>query len=350
MKLSLAQLPIHLQRQLHPLYVVSGDETLLVQESVQAIKTKAQDKGFTESLRFTADSGFDWSSFLTAIQSNYLFSDRQYLELRLLTLKISDAGKKILQNYAEQPSATKVVVIVTGKLDASAQKTAWVKALEKNGVMLTIWPLTPQQMLAWLTHRLQTAGFRVDSEATQLLMMRTQGNLLAAAQEIEKLALLYPAGQLTYEQVCAAGSDQARFTVFDLIEPLLQGNGVLLLRILLGLRGEGVEPLVVLWALTRELRQWLALMAAQQAGESVDTVLRSHYGWEKRKPALLRVLQRHTLSTLQQCLRQAAGIDRLAKGAASGSVWDELTSLVLAMAGMVKAPFLQMSRSPASGR
>ncbi len=343
MKLSVDQLPTHLQRQLQPIYVVSGDETLLVQESVQAIKTAAQAKGFVEQLRFTVDSGFDWLSFQEALQSSYLFSDKQCVELRLATAKISDAGKKILQHYAEQPSTSKLLVIVTGKLDAQTQKAAWLKALEKIAAMITIWPLSPAQMSSWLMRRLQTAGFRVDAEAAQLLVSRTQGNLLAAVQEIEKLALLYPAGHLTYEQILDAGSDHARFTVFDLIDPLLQANRVLLLRIVSGLRAEGVEPLVVLWALTRELRQWLALMEAQQAGQSVDAVLRGQYGWEKRKPAMLRRLQQHTLTTLQQCLRQAASIDRIAKGAAKGSVWDELICLVLAMTGndliysMVKA-------------
>jgi DNA polymerase-3 subunit delta len=331
MKLAYDQLFPHLERNLRPVYLMAGDEILLVQEAVSAVRAAAQAGGFTERMSFTVDAGFDWQVFKAESQSGSLFSDKQYLELRLSSAKLNEGGKKTLMDYLEHPQTSKMLLIITGKLDAGAQKSTWVKAVEKQGVLVPVWPLTPAQLAPFLTRRLQKAGFKADHQGVELLVARTQGNLLAAAQEIEKLSLLYPAGRLTLAQIDEASADNARFNVFDLADQILQGNAPAIVRILSGLREEGVEPTLILWALTRELRQLIPQAQARAAGKSLEQVLAQV--WEKRKPWVRRILGRHSSVTLLQCLQAAARIDTIIKGAAVGALWDELTDLSLAIAG-----------------
>ncbi len=333
MKLAYDQLPPHLERNLRPVYLISGDEILLVQEAADAIRAAALKGGFAERLSFTVDAGFDWQSFKAATQNGSLFSDKQCLELRMLSPKLNESGKKILSDYLERLPADKLLLITTSKLDAAAQKTAWVKAIEKQGVVVPIWPLQSTQIAPFLLRRLQKVGLKADRQGIELLVARTQGNLLAAAQEIEKLSLLYSAGILTAAQIEEASADNARFNVFDLADHVLQGNAPLIVRILSGLRAEGVEATLILWALVRELRQLMPLAQARSAGKSLEQVVAGQQVWEKRKPWVKRTLAQHSSATLRQCLQRAARIDAVIKGGVAGAVWDELADLSLAMAG-----------------
>jgi DNA polymerase III subunit delta len=333
MKITGDQLLPQLERSLKPAYLVSGDEILFMQEAVVAIKAKAQADGFTERLSFTVDAGFDWSQFQAQAQTGSLFSDKQCLELRLVSTKLNESGKKILENYLARPPAGKLLLMVTGKLDAATQRTTWVKNVEQVGVMVTIWPLQPAKLAPFLQRRLQQSGLKTDSAGIELLVARTQGNLLAAAQEIEKLSLLYPLGTtLTVRQIHEASADNSRFNVFDLTDHILQANLPNIVRILAGLRAEGVEPTLILWALTRELRQLIPLAQAREIGKSWEQILSGPSIWEKRKPWIRRLLEQHTPMSLQQCLQKAAKIDAIIKGGLAGSVWDELMGLALGMA------------------
>ncbi|HVV67793.1 MAG TPA: DNA polymerase III subunit delta [Gammaproteobacteria bacterium] len=332
MKLGYDQLFPHLERNLRPVYLITGDEILLVQEAADAVRAAAKGSGFTERVSFTVDTGFDWQAFKVQSQSGSLFSDKQCLELRIPSAKLNEAGKKTLAEYFENPPASKLLLIITGKLDAALQKSTWVKMAEQQGVVVQIWPLAPAQIAPFLLRRLQKAGFKADSEAVELLVARTQGNLLAAAQEIEKLSLLYAPGRLTLAQIDEASADNARFNVFDLADQILQGNAPAIVRILSGLREEGVEPTLILWALTRELRQLIPQAQAKAAGKSLEQVLAQV--WEKRKPGVRRILGRHSAASLMRCLQSASRIDTLIKGAAVGTLWDELTDLSLAIAGI----------------
>lgn len=339
MKLSHDKLTAHLAGTLAPVYLVTGDELLFVQEACSAIKNAARRAGFSELVRYSVDTSFDWSNFYTQLRSASLFGEKQCLELHFTTLRLSDTGKTVWLNGLQRLPADKIVLVVSGKLDATTQKSAWLKALDAVGVVVTVWPLAPAQWQPWLARRLQAAGFNAEADAVQWLAAQTQGNLLAAAQEVEKLSLLYPSGPLTLTQLRAASSDHARFDPFALVDAVVQGEGAQALRILSCLQQEGVEPILVLWALVRELRLLLRLKRLQQHGQSLEQALHSQGVWEKRKPLLKRALRQHPHEdSLRQCLLRAAQLDRIIKGMALGSVWNELQALCVHMSGRAYAP------------
>jgi DNA polymerase-3 subunit delta len=334
MKLAANQLSSHLKQQLAPVYLVSGDEPLLVQEAADHIRTAAQKKGYDECLRFTVDNSFDWSLFCEASVSDSLFSNQQMIVLRLTSTKFGDVGRKVLQTYLEKPSTEKILLLIADKLDAATQKTVWFKALDKVGVFLPIWPMQPAQLPGWISQRLQQQGLSADTQAVSLLADLTEGNLLSTAQMIERLSLLYPNTRITIEQVSEVGTDSARFNIFDLVDKILAGNALPILRVLNVLQEEGVEPILILWAITKEVRELAKMMQAMRSGQAMSQVLAAYRVWEKRKPLVSRTLNAHSAKTLDDALKMAAHIDLLIKGLAKGSVWDRLTDLALAGAGL----------------
>ncbi len=339
MKLNYEQLFTHLKRGLLPAYVLTGDEPLLLQEASDAVLAAAIAAGYSERLRFSAEPGFDWGLFQQAYQNTSLFGDQQYIELHLPSAKLTEAGKEALMRYMERPSTHKILVITTGKIDAAGQKNNWYKMIEKLGAIVTIYPLQPSQLQPWIVQRLQKLGLEADMPTIQLLALRTQGNLLAAAQEIEKLSLLYVRGKLTLEQVAQASSDNARYDIFNLADAVLQGNVQLSVRMMLALKAEAQEPTLVLWALLREIRQLIQVQQSVAAGKTLAQGLVEHNVWEKRKPWVSQALKRHALPALYGALQHAAQIDRVIKGAVPGNVWDQLIDLALKLAG---APLTQL--------
>lgn len=337
MKLAPAQLGKHLQGTLAPVYIVSGDDPLLCQEAADAIRAAARQQGFDERQVFSADANFDWGTLLQAGASLSLFAERRLLELRLPSGKPGDKGASALIEYCSRPAEDTLLLISLPKLDGSAQKTKWGKALVDGAhcQFIQIWPVDANQLPQWIRQRLSQAGLAATQDAVELIAARVEGNLLAAAQEIEKLKLMAEDGQITVETVQAAVADSARFDVFGLTDAVLAGDAAHALRILEGLRGEGVETPVILWALTRELRS-LATMAMQYSqGIPLDKVFSSARPpiWDKRKPLMSKALQRMSSKRWNQLLLDAQQIDAQIKGQAPGSPWSSLARLALMMAG-----------------
>ncbi|WP_430446929.1 MAG: DNA polymerase III subunit delta [Pseudomonas piscis] len=337
MKLAPAQLGKHLQGSLTPVYVISGDDPLLCQEAADAIRIAARQQGYDERQVFSADANFDWGSLLLAGASMSLFAQRRLLELRLPSGKPGDKGAAALIEYCSRPAEDTVLLISLPKLDGSAQKTKWGKALVEGAQtqFVQIWPVDANQLPQWIRQRLSQAGMSANQDAVELIAARVEGNLLAAAQEIEKLKLMAEGGQVTVETVQAAVADSARFDVFGLVDAILNGEAAHALRMLEGLKGEGVEPPVILWALSRELR--LLANLAQQFGQGIplDKVFSQARPpvWDKRKPLMSKALQRYSAQRWSQLLLDAQRIDAQIKGQASGSAWSSLSRLSLLMAG-----------------
>lgn len=337
MKLSPAQLGKHLQGSLAPVYVVCGDEHLLCQEACDAIRAATRAQGFSERQVFHVETGFDWGQLIEAGASLSLFAEKRLIELRIPNGKPGDKGAAALLDYLARPADDTVLLISLPKLDGSTQKTKWAKALieGKNAQFLQIWPVDAAQLPQWIRQRLAQAGLAADQQAVELIAARVEGNLLAAAQEIEKLKLLAEGGQVTVETVQAAVADSARYDVFGLIDAALLGQPEHVLRMLDGLRGEGVEAPVILWAVAREVRQ-LANIAQQYAqGTPLDRAFSQARPpvWEKRKPLVSRALQRHDAQGWQRLLMAAQGIDEQIKGQAEGDPWIGLSRLCLALSG-----------------
>lgn len=337
MKLPPAQLGKHLQGSLAPVYVVSGDEHLLCQEACDAIRAACRQQAFSERQVLSVESGFDWGQLLEAGANLSLFAERRLLELRIPSGKPGDKGAAALLHYLARPAEDTVLLISLPKLDGSTQKTKWAKALidGKDVQFLQVWPVDAAQLPQWIRQRLSQAGLAADQEALELIAARVEGNLLAAAQEIEKLKLLAEDGRVTADTVQAAVADSARYDVFGLIDAALQGHPEHSLRMLEGLRGEGIEAPVILWALARELR--LLANIAQQYAQGVPLERAFSQArppvWDKRRPLVSKALQRHDVAGWQRLLMAAQLIDEQIKGQAEGDPWIGLSNLCLQLSG-----------------
>jgi DNA polymerase-3 subunit delta len=332
-KLRIDQLNRHLQQELSPVYLVSGDETLLVEESCDAIRKQAIKAGFSERERYFVDNQFDWSQLLTSSNSMSLFGDKKIIELRIEKGKPGDKGSKAICEYLNNMSDDNRLLIVTPKLDSSTQRTKWVKAIEKAGQWLPVWPVTSAQLPRWLDQRIKKAGLTADSHCIDLLAARTEGNLLAAHQEIEKLKLLSIDGYLTPELISGAVADSARYDIFGLIDKVLYGDARAAVKSLHGLRTEGTDATVVLWGLAREIRTLLSMTIGIQQGQSFSWVAKQAGVWDKRQPLVQQALKRIPAKQLEILLRQANGIDKSIKGLRKADPWNELMDLVLNFSG-----------------
>lgn len=356
MKLDAAQLDSHLQGNLSPVYILSGDETLLVQEAADAIRQAAQQKGFTERQVMHVDRSFDWNALYDAASAMSLFSEQRLIELRMPTGKPGDAGRKALDAWAAQPPEDTVLLIITGKLEASIAKTKWHKAMDKLGKNIVIWPLDANRLTSWVGGRMRDKGLQPDTAAVELLAQRIEGNLLAAAQEIEKLVLLHGSGPISIDDIDDAVADNARFDIYKLVDTALSGDVAYTQRMFNRLRDEGAEPVLVLWVLSRELRS-LAKMAGESAtsggrpdASKVDQVMTSYRVWQKRKPLIKKALMMYGPRRWQGLLIVAARIDRVIKGQSTGNVWDELLQLCLSLSGLKAATVLQRSTAQSLSR
>ncbi|MBZ0070301.1 MAG: DNA polymerase III subunit delta [Gammaproteobacteria bacterium] len=333
MQLKPEQLAQHLQQHLAPIYLIHGDELLLVQEAVDVIRAAARARDYADREVLTVERDFDWNRLTEASNNLSLFAERRILEVRLPTGKPGDAGGKALRAYAARPAEDTLLLIISGKLDAQQRKSKWVTDLEAAGVGVPVWPVDARALPAWIRARMRAAGLQPTPAAVDLLAERIEGNLLACAQEIDKLALLVGEGPVDAAAVTAAVADSARFDVFGLVDSALAGEPGRSLRMLVGLRGEGVEPVLVVWALARELRS-LAAMAWETAhGESPGQVMARHRVWKARQGPIGKALTRHRLDTWLDLLRRCAHLDQMVKGQAPGNVWDELVQLCLLLAG-----------------
>lgn len=318
MKLTLEALSSQLAQRLLPVYLVSGDEPLLVGEAADAIRACARTAGYTEREVFFIERGAAvWEGIEQASAALSLFAQRRLLEIRMPNGKPGTAGAAALQRLFAVAGEDITVLIVTDKLERESQSAAWVQTVQDKGAWLPIWTVDRTRLPQWLRHRFGVAGLSASDQAIALLAERCEGNLLAGKQEIDKLALLLPAGTRVSEADVAAGSaDSARFDVFQLGESVRQGDPTRALRILQGLRAEGGEPVLVLWSLVRELR------GMQGGGAPVGP------GGARRgpRPSWARLVAR------------AARADRMAKGLASGEVWDELALLAVELTGRPTLP------------
>ncbi|MEL6869272.1 MAG: DNA polymerase III subunit delta [Pseudomonadota bacterium] len=332
MKLKPEDIDGHLKRGLAGVYLVTGDEPLIVNEVLDRIRAAARADGFTTRNVHVAERGFDWNVLTQASVSMSLFSDRSIIDLRLPTGKPGDAGSKAIAGMLEHPPEDTLLLVSAPKLDGSAMSTRWVKAIDKAGVIVRVWPLEAQHLPRWINERMQQAGLTVSRDAVLHLARRVEGNLLAAQQEIDKLALLSEGRELGVDDIDAAVADSTRFTVFKLADEALAGRCERALRMLGGLRREGLFPVLPAWALTKETRQLTAMSEAMASGRSISDVLSQWRVWSNRQNLYRGALQRLPLSVLVQLVALCERIDRAAKGQSREQPWQLLRHLTAALA------------------
>ena len=332
MRVNAEQLPAALARGLAGIYLVSGDEPLLVGEAADAIRAAARTAGYADRTVFFIDRSFAWDELRHASQALSLFAERRLFELRMPSGK-PDKGAQQLAELAAQPPPDVVCLVVTDKLDKKASDAAWVRAVEKHGVWVPIWPVETAALPAWLRARAKTLKVEIDPAAAQLIVERVEGNLLAAKQELDKLSLLADGKPISADLVLRSVGDSARYDVFQLAEAAAAGDSARALRVLLGLKSEGVEPSLILWALVRELR---GLWQARERDRLRSTVRGS--GWNLAATPSPRALSRLKKLPLGRLLKQASHTDRVIKGLAMGDAWSALTGLTGSLAGALQAP------------
>jgi len=338
LRIPATQLTAHLQQhQLAPLYVFIGDEPLHLQECVEQLRLCARQQGFNERRVFSVDKNFDWLSLTQQTQHLSLLAQRRFWELHLTQL--NEASSQFLKIYAQQPPADIVLAIIMPSLDSKKQKSQWFLSLEHAGVIVQLRDLAPEDLPGWIQQRLHQHHFQATPKAIALMAQRSSGHLLACAQEIEKLALLYaPHSTLDVEQITTAFADNARFKVFEWIDKMLTGDVHQTIRQFKRLKEEGVEIILLIWVLHKEIRLLCRLSHGLHAGESLETLFKNHRIWPMRQSMIRQALNRHSTERWQHFLPQLVKIEQMAKGMLMGRCEDELLRLAIEIAGIKFLP------------
>ncbi len=328
MKIKAQQLANSLN-QLSPVYLISGDEDLLVQEHCDQVRRACKQQNFSEREVFHVEGQFKWDDVLLSANSLSLFADKKLIELRFKTAKVGKEGSEAIQKYLSSPSPDAVLLFIFPRLDAATQRGKWYKKIEQDGISLPIWPVERQQLPQWIHSRLQAYQLKASNEAVEFLADNVEGNLLAAKQEIEKLRLLVTNDTIDVEQMMTLVSNSSRYTVFNLVDKCLSGNPSAALRTLQGLKDEGVESTLVLWSLTREIRTLHKLQFAQQQGQHLTQLMRAERIFDSRQRLFQQALGRTSIKKCESLLRKARSIDQSIKGIKLDSPWMHIEQLVL---------------------
>lgn len=333
MRLYANQLPGHLRSNLAPVYLIAGDEPLLVNECCDAVRAAGAAHGYAERQVFTVEPGFDWNVLLGALQSLSLFSTKRLVELRMPTSAPGEGGAKLLVDIAGRPAEDVLLIVSTSRLDKRGQSSRWVKALEQAGVLVLVYPLEASALPGWIAQRMRTRGLTPEAGVVDLLAYHFEGNLLAAAQEIDKLVMLRGTGTLSLDDIRGDLSDNARFSAFGLADACLRGEVASVTRILGSLRSEGTEPILLLRVLTREARMLAQIAMRVCGGEQESQVLQSFGIWPRRRALVSQAVRRSGPDSWRHVLSAAARADKVLKGRLRGDIWQELQCLALAMCG-----------------
>ncbi|MGB2833209.1 MAG: DNA polymerase III subunit delta [Methylotenera sp.] len=332
MQLAQAQLEKHLGQGLKSLYVLVGDEPLAQRECLDAIRTAARAQGYDERNSLTVERNFNWQQIEAYGQSISLFASLRLLEINIPNGKPGVDGSKALQALASKPIPDTTVVIILPKLEREAKNSAWFSALEQQAVMIANDEVSAANLPKWIANRLTGQGQQASPQTLDFLANQVEGNLLAANQEVQKLGLLYPQGELTDEAVREAVLNVSRFDAFQLGEAVLLGDAARTVRILQGLQDEGENPVAVMSPLMWVLRPLVRVKQAEMRGENIQTAMTNARIFGEKQALTKRALSRLSLRQLEAALQKLADIDKTAKGVMLGDAWLEISRLCFGLA------------------
>ena len=333
MKLYAERLPEQLSRQLAPVYLIAGPERLIVEEAADEVRKACRARQIDERIRLTADGRFNWAELGQSTETGSLFASRRLVELRLPTGKPGAEGGKTIRQWVDD-QRDDVLLIICDQWELAQERSAWVKAIEKVGVYVPAWSVKPAKLPRWIAERLRNKGLQAENDVCNFLAVRLEGNLLAAAQEVDRLALLFPRCRLELDEVRRAVADSARFDAFRLAELVMTGHAGAALRCIRGLRESDSPEPAVLWALGRELE--IALVVARRSQwESPQRVFADLKVWQSRQPPIEACIRRNGPRRLEAAIGRLSRLDLLSKGQAEGEFWLELERLC---AGLASAP------------
>lgn len=331
MKVALRQLARHLAETLAPSYLIAGDEPLLVAEAAASVRAAARAAGFEERELHVVDRAFRWADLQAGADNLSLFGSSRVVELRMAAPRPGDDGARAIRALADAPAPDRLLLVtISSRLDQAAAKSVWVRSLDAAGVVVDVWPVERAELPRWIRERAAALDLDLTSGAAELLADRVEGNLLAADQELRKLALLPERGRIDEAAILAAVANSARFDVFRLTDAVVAGDAARAVRVLGALRREGAQPALVGWALAREIGLLARLRFAVDSGESIDAALARQRVWRRRHAAIKRAVARRPWAGWRGLLAAAADADATIKGALPGRPWDALTALVLA--------------------
>ena len=331
MKLQSNQLSSHLLKSLASCYLVTGDEPLLVDEALDSIREGARARGFTSRELHVAIAGFDWNSLTASTGNLSLFAEQRIVELRLPTGKPGKVGSQAIIDLVGQSDSDLLFIVTGPKLDRSSSASKWAKTIDKKGVSLPLWPIDVRELPGWIANRMRAAGLQPDRDAVTLIADRVEGNLLAAQQEIEKLRLILGAGKVSAEAVEKAVANSSRYDVYKLTDAALAGDANRSVKILGGLRAEGVEPVIVMWALTRELRTLATLDDVIRQGGDLGGAMQKTGVWRNRQGLVRSCIGRHKHGDFHKMLKATGRADAAAKGQSAGNPWQMATDIVVGL-------------------
>lgn len=325
--------------QLPSIILINGNEPLLVEEALDQVRQQLKSSGFAERIKYQMEAGFDWSSLTGIGMEMSLFAERRIVELRVPS-KLGTAGTKAITEYCTKPSQDDILIVIMPLLDKRQRQAKWAKAVDQCGWIADCYDISPQQFPNWLKQRLQSRSLRVENGVIEMLTQQLEGNVLAAAQEIDKLKVLANDGAVTLTLVSESLADQARFDVYALADVCLSGNFDRAVRIKQRLQSEGVEPVIVIWALVREIRLLTGLAFAllgNNSPQAKSALFKQHRIWSKREPLVNSALQRMDAQQWSALLEQAAFLDQTVKGQRMleiGSIWYQIEQLCAAICGV----------------
>jgi DNA polymerase-3 subunit delta len=333
LKVALRQLERHLARELAHIYLIAGDEPLLIDEALEQLRAAARRKGFDSREVHTTDRLFRWAELEGEAHNLSLFASRKIMELRLPSQRPGTEGAHVLETWAERQDPDRVIVVtVPEKLEFGSKRPAWADAIERHGIFVEIWPVARAELPAWIRERAAAAKLELTPAAVELIADRTEGHLLAANQEIQRLALEHRGGGVLDEpDVLASVANNSRFDVYKLADAVLGGEGGRAFKILAGLREEGTAPQLVSWALVRDIELLASLEHAVRHGDNVDAALARYRVWRSRQGLVRQALRKFSAKRLKGLLTQAADMDAALKGVVPAEPWATITGLLLAM-------------------
>lgn len=326
------QLDAHLQKGLRPIYLISGNEPLLVMEAADHIRQCARRQGYSERRVYSVEAGFDWEDILLFGNSMSLFAERRMVEILLPSARAGTQGSRVLQQLAQSAPEDTLIMMITDRLDEGVRKSAWYRSFESKAVCVQVWPLSPRQLPSWIRHRLKRHGLSAGMDAIGVLAERVEGNLLAADQEIRKLKMLFDKAELCVDDITGAVVDSSRYNVFQFVDAAMQGRGQRLSHILGHVRMEGGEPQVVLAVLAKALRTLAGVSEAVHKRRNTEQIMADMRVWKSQRQTVTAAARRQPPAYWQQCLRCCGRIDRMLKGRCAGNPWDELLQLAMQMA------------------
>ncbi len=339
MRINSEQLKTTLTKQLDSIYLVFGVELLIVEQSLSYIRDVAKTQGFAERVSFEIDSNFDWNKIISEFLTNSLFSPKRIIECRLKTGKIGIKGSKTLSEIVANIPSDTLLIVSTGKLEMSQQKSRWFKAFEANGSVVQVWEVQRQHLVGWITNHMTELGLAANTKVAQSIAYYTEGNLLASMQEIQKLKMAYPNGNIDVKDYTQQLSEQSQYNIYNLINSALIADSEQMLKIYTTMINDTATPIMLINALHRELNAMINMAIELQQTKKIAHVLQSHKVWKSRQAIISNALKRLSYQRLQKIVLLLGRIDRSIKGMDNLNVIDECRILLLTIAG--KSPWNQ---------